>query len=503
MTFGVSACGEGGGGSSPPPSTNSSQGTINGQVSGTTVVAVGDDGNILASDDTAGKVPNAQGQFAFSLTGIPVGQNVRIYLMHNGAIFPMFIGTNNVFSLTTIGTVDLGIVVTDVTTGQASPANSPPTMTPHTPPNPAAPPGLFNPPISGLNFSQLLDKGFQALKDGIPPRARVFFNAAVAQSAGRPQSQLDEAHFFAALSTVAAVPLDTPSDGNPSDLNRAGDLLDLLGTGCPKIQRNDPQVLWKACYHKQYPSAPSGPQLQTFLYGNVFRPALLSAVNNLGQVSDNFQSRQWSVSAGNQTLTLTSDKADALFFKAYFEVFLASIAVGQSYDLTGVQSGVTQQLTEEQYLNQNPNLLRLKANGSTTLTEAKGYLSSAIDDLKATINFIENQRKQPVPNTELITLAPAGKTINAYKQLITLDALKNSLSDATTVRAVILNLSEAFGPAGMQDLRSLLPTVTGNVPGFFPDPSFGGVLVSGFNVNKNCNHNFTADILEKHVVCSP
>src|SRR6185436_288216 len=98
MMFGVSACGEGGGGSSPPPSTNSSQGTINGQVSGTTVVAVGDDGNILASDDTAGKVPNAQGQFAFSLTGIPVGQNVRIYLMHNGAIFPMFIGANNVFS---------------------------------------------------------------------------------------------------------------------------------------------------------------------------------------------------------------------------------------------------------------------------------------------------------------------------------------------------------------------------------------------------------------------
>ena len=80
---------------------------------------MGDDGNILASDDTAGKVPNAQGQFAFSLTGIPVGQNVRIYLLHNGAIFPMFIGANNVFSLTTIGTVDLGIVVTDPTTGQA------------------------------------------------------------------------------------------------------------------------------------------------------------------------------------------------------------------------------------------------------------------------------------------------------------------------------------------------------------------------------------------------
>jgi len=501
MMFGVSACG--GGGGSAPPSSNAPQGTINGQVTGTTVVAVDDSGKILASDDTAGKVPNAQGKFEFSLPGIPVGVNVRIYLLHNAGVFPMFIGGNNIFSLTTVGTIDLGTVDTDLTTGQASPANSPPTLTPHGPPNPAVPPGLFDPPTAGLSFSQLLDKGFQAVKDGIPPRARVFFNAAVAQSAGQPQSQVDEARFFAALSTVAAVYFDVPSDGNPGDLNRAGDLLDLLGTGCPNVQRNNPQGLWRACYHKQYYSAPSGPQLQTFLYGNVFRPALLSAVSNLGQISDNFQSRQWTIPVGKQTLTLTSDKGDALFFKAYFEVLLASIAVEQSYDLTGIQTGVTQKLTEEQYLSQNPNLLRLKSNGATTLTEAKGYLNSAIDDLKATINFIQNQRKQPVPTTELITLAPAGKTIDANKQLLTLEALKNSLSGATTVGQVIVNLSEAFGPAGIQDLRSLVPAVTGNVPGFFPDASFGGVLVSGFNVNKNCNHNFTADILEKNVVCSP
>lgn len=91
-------------------------GTISGSVSGTTIVAVNESEDIVASDDTTGKTPDLNGNYSFTLTGIPVGQNIRVYLVR-AVIYPVYFDINgdsvsdtNVFSLTSSVTIDLGFV---------------------------------------------------------------------------------------------------------------------------------------------------------------------------------------------------------------------------------------------------------------------------------------------------------------------------------------------------------------------------------------------------------
>ena len=71
----LSACtdsGSGGGGTTPTAQTGVS---ISGTVSGTRIVAVNTSDQIVAEDDTVGRTPNAQGQFAWSVGNLPVGNN--------------------------------------------------------------------------------------------------------------------------------------------------------------------------------------------------------------------------------------------------------------------------------------------------------------------------------------------------------------------------------------------------------------------------------------------
>ncbi len=127
------ACGggsSGGGGGNnnqtPPPAT----GTISGSVSGTIIVAVNDSGDIVATDDTTGKTPDANGNYPFTLTEIPTGVNIRVYLITDTGVYPMYFDSDNnttpdtnVFSLTSAATISLGFVA--ITNQQAIPANDP------------------------------------------------------------------------------------------------------------------------------------------------------------------------------------------------------------------------------------------------------------------------------------------------------------------------------------------------------------------------------------------
>ncbi|MBI3610868.1 MAG: hypothetical protein HY204_09235 [Nitrospirae bacterium] len=124
-------CGGGGGGSG---NGGGGTGTISGTVSGTSVIAVNGSGDIIAIDDTTGRTPDANGNFSFTLTGIPVGVNIRVYLVEGGGIFPVYFDTNgdgvpdtNVFSLSSVVTINLGFVDTNVAgqIGRAIPQNNP------------------------------------------------------------------------------------------------------------------------------------------------------------------------------------------------------------------------------------------------------------------------------------------------------------------------------------------------------------------------------------------
>ncbi|TFH64274.1 MAG: hypothetical protein E4G90_08420, partial [Gemmatimonadales bacterium] len=117
------SCGGGGdgGGAGVPTST------FNGSVSGTLILAVDENGAIVAQDDTSGKAPDADGHFPFSLT-VPGGHQYTIYfIVDEGTptehIVPLFSGTTNIFSVTAGGTIDLGYV--DTTLAEATAENDP------------------------------------------------------------------------------------------------------------------------------------------------------------------------------------------------------------------------------------------------------------------------------------------------------------------------------------------------------------------------------------------
>jgi hypothetical protein len=119
-------CGGGGGGSTSSGTTGGTA-TIQGSVPGTAFVAVDDGTNMEVGRVTATGTPKT-----FSMN-VPTGKNYRFYVMENegsanSRIYPMYIGSSNVFSLGNNAdgqTISVGIISPDLSTGKSAPANSP------------------------------------------------------------------------------------------------------------------------------------------------------------------------------------------------------------------------------------------------------------------------------------------------------------------------------------------------------------------------------------------
>lgn len=119
------ACGGGGGGGGGGGITTS---TFTGSVSGTIVLAVDENGTVVAQDDTSGKTPidntSIPPKYSFTLT-VPAGHQYTIYFVVSAEdrIVPLFSGTTNIFSVTGGGTIDLGYV--DTTQAKATAGKDP------------------------------------------------------------------------------------------------------------------------------------------------------------------------------------------------------------------------------------------------------------------------------------------------------------------------------------------------------------------------------------------
>ena len=130
MALTLAACGGGGGTAGDGGGTGTTAGTatLQGQVTGTTVIAVDNDTDLEAARATASGTPKA-----FSMI-LPTGHAYRFYLMENegagnaGRIYPVYMGSTNVFRMTSAADdmiLDLGMVRPDFTSGNAFPANNP------------------------------------------------------------------------------------------------------------------------------------------------------------------------------------------------------------------------------------------------------------------------------------------------------------------------------------------------------------------------------------------
>jgi len=482
MVLAIAGCGGGGGGGNGGGGNAAPAGTVSGSVSGTTVIAINMADEIVASDDTTGKTADINGNFPFTLNRLPLNEDIRIYLISGGAIYPMFFDSDangsydtNVFSLTAETTIDLGFV--DVTfpdeDGKAIPENDPSANVAVVSGTAVTviPPGVNEPPTSGLKLTDLIDRGINALGDGWVLGARTYFEAAVNLAGTSTTNDADSARFLFALTRFIALGFDTLSDGNSADMNRLGDILDRLGVADSEVRGN----LYLINLPDTLPAdSPTGNEYRNFLY-QVAAPELSDAVANLDDISTSFNKVWTDPIDGTQ---VESDYGDVLVLRGTFKSLIASIATQRAYNLNAdVDDIVNSNVTIQDFLAGNATFLSL--DDTAKLTEAKDYLTSgAIVDFKDAIDVIKGEIDDQ--SDDLVTLDllgdPTGATAKAK-----LDQLMTSLqSGETMVGKATLDLQRFFDHG--VDFRSpsnLLPAFTGNsVAGLFPDATFDSVIVS-------------------------
>jgi hypothetical protein len=477
-------------------------GIISGVVKGTIILAVVND-EIVASEDTSERIPDVDKDgdginesFSFTLTGIPLDSDVRIYLVVKGGIFPLYFDSNgdgaadtNTLSLACETSVNLKFVDTDVEDegGRGIPENNPikNLCVEAAVENTNIPNSLFEPNTSGLSLSQLISRGLDALKDGWVLRANTYFKAAEALAESSTSNEADTARFFYALTRVAALGFNTYSDGIPdNDLHALGDILDGFDSPSDDTKRSN---LAAISFPDPLPDdSPTGSDLQGFLINDVL-PEFQGAITNLDAVSESFN-KNWIEPFDGEFVE--SDYGDMLFFKAMFKSALASIFAQSAYNLdAAIDDTVNNDKTIEQFLIDEPDFLTLTAAPGNDLNSAKNTIDDGLDDFNAAIVWMDAETD--LQDDDFINLGDAtSEEINQAMADI-VDA-KNSLNEPTVVNdnkdpddGFELDMSVFFEGLDFRN-PSFLPTFSENDPvGLFPDATFGGTFGADINLNED------------------
>jgi hypothetical protein len=324
-----------------------------------------------------------------------------------------------------------------------------------------------------------------ALGDGWVLGARTYFEQAVNVAGSSTTNPADSARFMFALTRILSLQFDTLSDGNSSDMNRVGDILDRLA-----IPNADFRANWDLInIPDSIPAdSPTGGEYQAFL-DNVVTPEVISAIGNLDAISPGFNMIWTDFLSGGQT---ESDYGDVLFLLGSCKSLLASIATQMAYDLDADIDEIhnsnhdldpSNDISVQGFLSDHATFLSLA--NATKLTEAKNYLSaSALDDFSAAIDEIVAESDDQLD--DLVTIDKIGDPVLAKQKI---EQVKQSiLTGSTTVGSAMIDLKHFFDDG--VDFRSpsqLLPTFSGNnVAGLFPDPSFDGVVQQPY-LNEDIN----------------
>ena len=511
----IVAFGCGSGGSSGGGSTTTDTFTIRGSVGGTIIVAVVDD-QIVASYDTAGRTPDvdidrngSNDAFSITLSGIPVGKDVKIYLIESGDIFTLYYDSEgnsdadtNVFWLACASDVNLGYLSTTVISegGRAIPEINPTDNACVESANEDTqfPVSLNEPGTGGLTLGQLILYGLDALKEGWVLRAKTYFEAAEARTGSLNTNDADTARFFYAVTRVAALGYDTYSDSIPNNgLNNMGDILDGFGAPADDTQRS---IISSISFPDPLPNAsPTGSELQNFMT-DIAIPELQGAIANLDAVSQSFN-REWTEPFDKESVE--SDYGDVLFFRSLFKGSLASIYIQYAYNLdVDIDNFVNTDKTIEQFLNDEPQFLSLTATPDNDLALGKTNLDSGLEDLGDAIEWIDAETDDQ--DDDYVNLNLSDYTADRIsKAQADIDDARYSLDGPTFVNGNgnhsgwELDLSNFF--AGL-DFRSpnLLPGFSDNhATGLFPDGTFAGTFGAGIDLNEDGDPaDGTADVMQ-------
>ena len=344
--------------------------TISGSLSGSIILAVTDNNEVVAIESTSGRFPDVDGnndgvndQYSFTLTGLPLDSGIRIFLIEEGATYPMLFDNGrggvrdaNVFALSEVKTIALGHVSTKLRgyDWAAIPKNSPTDY-----PGVSARENNFTaidlkPPTDGFTVRELIDRGMFALEDGWVKGAHTYFNVAVVRGSSGNSGKIDLARFLSALTHTVSWIAETPSDGDAGNMDRIGDFLDRMGIAKDVVRSNSELLSLPA---RLPDGSPRGSEYQTFLYGRVRRD-LWNSITLLSAISPQFIEVLDDPLGDGQ---MEVDYGDVLAFRGTLKTILGILEIQRAYDLDmDVDMTVNDMgMTTQKFLAENPLLLSI------------------------------------------------------------------------------------------------------------------------------------------------
>jgi hypothetical protein len=371
-------------------------------------------------------------------------------------------------------------------------------------------------------LSDIMD-ALKVLNSGDVVGARDLFRAAVAKHSGDGTVSSDTANFFYAITRVFALWYDMQSDGVNDGLNDSGDILDAFGcdSGGGRDPRNfdidfdtandfdDPLYTGVTCPGSPLASGyPSGKALQDFVFYNV-RAELKGAISNLDNVSQSFNIT-WTEPF--QNTQVESDYGDVYVLRAAFKAAVGGLAIEDAYDLDVFINEDLDLNTLESFFDRNSNFPDMRYPGNPVIAGA--YFNAALDDADAGIDWIQNESDSGIDQeNDWINLV--GETpqqiqdrkddIAEAKACLTgqCTADEND-TPADTTDDTVINLSGYFD-GQITNVNTFVPAFVGDDPaGFFPDPTFGGILImkDGYDpsvLNDDEDSDGTADSIDRDI----
>lgn len=349
----------------------------------------------------------------------------------------------------------------------------------------------------------------------------------------------DAARFFGAISRLAALGVDSESDGTANGLNNFGDLLDALGVPADSTTRNWSNLIQppKTCVDYTYyidctpnlpATSPTSGEILTLL-DTKLNTQLDLAIADLSNIPAGFS---YNFTDPLSFAVTNFDYGDVLALTAIAHGIKAELAIDMAYDLDlDIDATIngTGPASVQAFLDANPNIGTLDATRyATELAQAKADLQTGLTKMNEAIDAIEAEGTGTTQENEFISFhktdwecIPDQTGIPPYCTWTEVDHSAQEIANIRDGISKALTLLNATGPVTVDDnmtpsntaddviidpskffagisFRALLPTFTGDVPdGLFPDPTMGGILIQGANVNEDVDGNGKPDLLER------
>ena len=492
----------------------SNQALLAGVIESGSILLVDNLGTVLNAESAFGRAPDGalgQGGFSesytFSFSNVTPNRKLRLYLIDESRIHTVFFAGNsgvksNVFSLKEGVTIDVGLISWEALDNSGASSQLNLFANPGVVAHPAIlriPIGVEKPPVAGLENPELLRAGMGALFSGWIGGANTYFGRVITTTSPGSSAEANTARFFGAFSTLAAFSSELISDGNPSTLNRVGDVLDLIGVP-DDIGRGS--VNWIDVPDDWNRDAVSSEKLRDFVKERGDSD-LARAVALLDQVKPSFRIT-WNRPDVNTSVE--NDYGDAQFILGILRMVQASVAMNEAYNFEFDVKGLAETNTDdfrsndqtvESVLNRNPQLLSLK--DRSRLVKSRELILLAIANLENSLRVIQSETDNQDDDLVRVSSVEAGEIsrtrayLSGVKQSLTGGGFFSAAdSGGDKSKDLILDL-QTFFTVGV-DFRkdNLLPAVIGNElddrQPCLPDPTFNGVVVSpDLNENLRCN----------------